>query len=456
MNRVGWNMKRNAIKNKAFLKLVGSSLIIATTMVGCSGASNKARPALTAAKADKQAAAFAAVAEKALAKRDFAAALAAAEGAVAARPDNATYRTLLGRAYIANGRFASAEAALDDAMTLGNSDPRTIISLALAKTAQNKAVEARGLLGEYIDVLPAADYGLAIALAGDAREGVRVLSHAIHEPSAGAKERQNLAYAYALSGHWREARLMAAQDMAPLAAAQRIALWAQTAEPGAEAVRVAALLGVAPRADDAGLPVRLALAPAPAGEPIEMAEAPLVEMLPIGDVPSEAAPVAVAAMDRGFVVEREDAPAVAAPVIRAPEGPARQPVLAEMPRVVRDVVKPMIQKVALIKPVEGAAASPWVVQLGAYDSAAIAKERWQRMTQSHQNLATFPVITSMATVNGKTFHRLAVSGFDSRASADQMCRTIKAQKGQCFVRAGEPAAKTERWVAAKGKQFASR
>src|SRR5690606_11965939 len=123
-------------------------------------------------------------AEKALADRDFAAALKAAEAAVAANPDNARYRQILGRAYAANGRFASAETALGDAMTLGNGDARTIVTLALVQVGLGKPKAAHALLVAHADTVPAADYGLAIAMAGDPQEGVRLLSQAIHDPSA--------------------------------------------------------------------------------------------------------------------------------------------------------------------------------------------------------------------------------------------------------------------------------
>src|SRR3546814_9732647 len=77
------------------------------------------------------------------------------------------------------------------------------------------------------DIVPAADYGLAMAMAGDAPEGVRILSEMIHDPAATARTRQNLAYAYALAGRWKDARMMAGFDLDPLAANQRITQWAQ-------------------------------------------------------------------------------------------------------------------------------------------------------------------------------------------------------------------------------------
>ena len=237
-------MKRSALSKAAL-----SSLIVATTMVGCTGAAF--RPSAIAAPKQNPVRATAAI-EKALAGRDGARAVAAAELAVQAAPQDANYRQLLGRAYIASGRFVSAEAALSDAMTLGNRDPRTIISLALVKVALGKNDAARELLATNADIVPASDYGLAMAMAGDPGEGVRILSEAIHDPSATARTRQNLAYAYALAGRWKDARVMAGLDLDPLAANQRIAQWAQTAAPDFAQQRIAGLMGVTFDGNDVG------------------------------------------------------------------------------------------------------------------------------------------------------------------------------------------------------------
>ncbi|MDX3899643.1 MAG: SPOR domain-containing protein [Sphingobium sp.] len=424
-------MKRTALGKAAI-----SSLLVATTMVGCTG--QAFRPRSSVAVVGTDGAKLAAKAEKALADRAFADALQAAEAAVAATPDNAAYRQILGRAYAANGRFLSAETALTDAMTLGNSDARTIVTLALVQVGLGKGEAARSLLAAHADTVPAADYGLAVAMAGDPLEGVRVLSQAIHDPSATARTRQNLAYAYALAGRWKDARMMAGEDLAPLEATQRIAQWAMMAEPSMGAQRVASLMGVAPDMNDAGQPVALALAPAAReAAPVALADAgtqppPSVEGAPIVEAP---AAVAVASAE----------PQLFAPIIRAPAIAARAAAPAAT-----------VRKVAFLQPVEKGA-SNWVVQVGAYDSAAVAREKWQRMATINDRLAAFPVLTSTATVKGRAFHRLALSGFGKRTDAMALCQSIRAQRGQCFVREASPDATPQRWaLALRGRQFASR
>ncbi|WP_088184619.1 SPOR domain-containing protein [Sphingobium sp. Z007] len=450
------------MKRTTFGKAALSSLLVATTMVGCTGAAF--RPSASAVQQKGDPGKLAIAAEKALADRDGAKAVEAAEAAVQLAPQNPAYRQILGRAYVLAGRFASAETALSDAMTLGNSDASTIVSLALVQVAQGRGDAARSLLVANAGTVPAGDYGLAMAMAGDPSEGVRILSEAIHDPSATVRTRQNLAYAYALAGRWKDARMIVGMDMAPLAANKRISDWAQIAEPSLAPMRVAALMGVTINGTDAGQPVALALAPAAA--PVDMAQAapdvaplpdpqpeapvqvadaapapqPVVEAAPV--IKAERAPVRVAARD--FIVEDRNAKPV------QPRGHTAK----AQPAVVAPIAR--VQQAAFIKPVANGA-SNWVVQLGAYDNAAIAKEKWMSMAGRSSTLAAFPVLTSQATVKGKPYYRLAISGFGSRADAMTACRTIRAKSGQCFAREGAPGATPQRWaIASKGRQYASR
>lgn len=445
------------MKRTTFGKAAIASLLVATTMVGCTGAAF--RPSASVGQPKGDPAKQAAIAEKALASRDATKAVAAAEAAVQLAPDNGAYRQLLGRAYVQAGRFASAEAALSDAMTLGNGDVGTIVSLALVQVAQGRSDAARNLLTTHAGSVPAGDYGLAMAMAGDPQEGVRILSQAIHDPSATARTRQNLAYAYALAGRWKDARMVAGMDMEPLAANKRISDWAQIAEPSLAPMRVAALMGVTIDPNDMGQPVALALsAPSAVAAPIEMAQAdpmpvveaqapvqvaeaapaPVVETAPV--IKASPKPVRVAVRD--FIIEDRSGKRIA-PKSRAKAQPAAAPAAR-------------MQQVAFIKPVANGA-SNWVVQLGAYDSAGIAKEKWMQMAGGNMMLSAFPVLTSQATVKGKTFHRLAISGFASRADALSACRIVQSRRGQCFVREAAPGATPQRWaVASKGRQYASR
>ena len=121
-----------------------------------------------------------------------------------ARSD-AGFRALLGNCYLAAGRFASAEAAYRDSLTLFANQPQVVLKLALVQIAQGKNDEAKLLLAEAQGILDPADAGLALALAGDPQNAIAVLEPAARAVGADARTRQNLALAYAFAGDWEQA-----------------------------------------------------------------------------------------------------------------------------------------------------------------------------------------------------------------------------------------------------------
>lgn len=461
------------MKRKAFLNVAVSSLIMGTTMVGCAAFN----PSRVSNAAVQNPAKLVAMTEQALGKHDAVKAVTAAEAAVAADPQNAAYRTMLGRAYLLAGRYASAETSFSDAMTLGAKDPRTIVSLALVQVANGKAAAARNMLDTNRENLPAVDFGLAIALAGDADEGVRVLGEVIRDPASGAKARQNLGYAYALAGRWPEAKLMAQQDLSPEAAQERILAWARTAQAGSEPQRIAALTGVNPVASDAGLPVRLALnsnagapvqtaaaepvaTPAPVAAPVETPSEPtaiasFAEATPAPEAPAvveavakpEPTPVQIAEGAKAVMEARP----IAAPIIRAPATPIRTAAVVR-----RGAEETAVARRIAFEPTQSTGGKSFVVQLGAYNNAAVAREKWRSLASRNADIARFPVVATQATVRGRNYHRLAISGFATAQTASAMCSAIRAQGNACFVRAGDPGVKAERWALAKPRQFAAR
>lgn len=475
--KVGAIMKR---KRTAFSNLAASSLLVASSMVGCTGQALHTQAGTSAGKLAMMADAQARDAEAALKRHDAAKAIQIAEAAVATSPDKAEFRSLLGRAYLMDGRFSSAKTAFEDALTLGSSDGRTIVNLSLIHVAQGDNKGAQRLLNERVDVLTAADYGLAMAMAGNPDDAIRVLSQAIHAPTAGAKERQNLAYAYALAGQWTEARQVASLDLAPLDAAKRVLQWAEAAQPGGESRRVIAMMGVAPRGDDAGLPVRLALAQPQAQTLAQMADAtapndfsplPIAEAAPVAPVqaavvapvaPSPVTPaqwtaaVATATVADDDVVVPEFIPAPRAPakVAVAVAAPAPAPVRAPFSPVRAPLKKadsPVTIPASLWQPVDAARGSAWVVQLGAFSTAQSAKAAWTRYVRGNEKLGLFPQVVSQANINGANFHRVAIAGFANRDGADRLCGAIRSSGGSCFVRLGGAEAAPVRWARAKIK-----
>lgn len=461
--------------SRTLTRLMGTSLIIATTMAGCSGAQMQHRPASAEAPGTP------ARIEAALAARQFADALLGAEQLAEAEPRAPAVRVLLGRAYLANGRYRSARTAFQDAMTLGASDVRTIVSLALVHTALGDARAARTLLASHAGALPAADYGLAMAMAGDANEGVRALLDAARQPDATATTRQNLAYALALNGQWGQARLVAGQDMDGSRLQERLEQWAATAAPDAGPQRVAALLGIGPRADDAGQPERLALSRA------DDAALAQVEPLPqIAPVAAEAVPVPVPVPEQSLASTWREttaikpvaipaseqagqgfAPQPATPLIAAPADPMRQALLqrlAEPAPAPAPAAKNQAERLVSTAPSAPArmattGMSDWVVQIGAYSDSARVTIGWKRAVGRKLGLDGFRHVSGTVTVGGKTFHRLAVSGFADRAAATKLCASLQAKGQTCFVRRDEGVASEIR-MARAGKaasgQLASR
>ncbi|MFN4097624.1 MAG: tetratricopeptide repeat protein, partial [Sphingomonas sp.] len=174
-------MNRKMLMN---LAVSGFVLCVAT---GCSGMGAMAEAPSRAAGKPEVAAKSADQARAALEAGKVSKAVGLAEAAVAGSPRDASYRALLGQAYLNDGRFASATAALTEAMELGATDSNTIIALTLAQIAQGKSAEAISLLQAHRDTVPASDIGLALALAGDSEGAIYVLTDAARAPDASAR-----------------------------------------------------------------------------------------------------------------------------------------------------------------------------------------------------------------------------------------------------------------------------
>ena len=446
--------KAMATNRTAFARLAASTALAAALLGGCAMAGG-AKPANYAGKA-----------EAALAKGQTAKGVALAEQAVLANPRDAATRAMLGAAYLKAGRFASATEAYDAALELGDESVPTVLGLALSETAGGNQAAALELLTDWRDVIPASDLGLAYALAGNAPRGVAILTDALRGGDNTMKTRQNLAFAYALAGAWREARLMLAQDLPANQIDDRIGEWAQLSVPGADRSRVAHLLSV-PVASDSGQPAELALANFPSVEalaleagsqavpeaPVPEAPAPVdvavAEAAPLALEPETAAPVQYAALEQPSAGVASDSPSfTSAPVVQTLAAlPAQfRPALtakprAEKPRVVGNFVphggdqaRPgrgrALTSPKVATPVLGG--SHWL-QLGSYVNPAIAKDGWRKFTARTPALKPYKVTTTTATVKGTPVWRVAATGFASYGDAANMCRTVKKRGGECLV-----------------------
>lgn len=405
-------------------------------------------------------------AQKALAKGDAQKAVTLAEAVVAANPRESNYRRLLGQAYLQSGRFDSAAVALDDAMKLGDTSGRTALSLALANIAKGNAKGAVAVLDDFREAIPAADLGLALALAGESGRGVAILADALRAGDKSPQLRQNLAYAFALDGRWREARVMALQDIPADQLDARISDWARMARPEDYKLRVATLIN-APLREDPGQPAALALvdspaqqqlaveasavaAPvqAPASAPAVAAELPpaaakstsLAQYEPVGKwaapataapaaAPAPVAPAAKARSDFATAFAQGEAPKPSVSVARIEPRVAAQPVAKTTPR-------RLPAKVAV------AAKGTHLIQLGSFTSQQGARRAWGIYTARNPELKAYRMTITTATVGGRQYWRVAAAGFDL-ARAGGMCAKVRARGGVCFaysaVRGVQPA-----------------
>jgi len=427
------------------MKLAASSLVLGATLVGCNPSAKQIGIASASTKAVRGADGAAAKAEKALKGGDHATAIAQAERAVAASPRDPAYRMLLGQAYLAGGRFVSAEAAFHDTLTLDPANGRAALNLALVQIGLGRPDIARNTLERTGGLIGDTDRGLALALAGDTAGAIDTLTPVARAEGAGAQVRQNLALAYALAGQWAEARTIAAQDVPGDQLDQRLAGWAAFASPRNSWDQVAALLGVK-FVLDRGQPEALALAPdaGPVASQQALAQVETPEQM---FAPTEAeagddnpAPVEVAAAEPAPApdtasepVETAQASAPAAvlaaiqQVVFGPRAEVVQPVPASL---IRAANAPAKQRVAA-RPVQG----KFVVQLGSFSNAARAEAAWKRAVGRYGSLAAYAPSGEAFRAGAGMVHRMGVSGFASRAEANQVCASVRASGGECFVRA---------------------
>ena len=378
-------------------------------------------------------------AQAALLANDTATAIVLAERAVEASPNDAGFRALLGNIYFTGGRFASAESAYRDSISLVPGQPAIVLKLALVQIAQGKNGEALALLEAARGVLDASDHGLALALAGQPNEAIAILEPAARMAEADSRVRQNLALAYAFAGNWTVARIVASQDVPADQLDARIQQWMVLAKPAKASDQVAALIGVTP-AVDPGQPVRLAL---------KDTDARMAALVPNLQAAAEAAPESAPVMAAAEAPQPAPQLAVAAPEpqpapeftspVSAPQVAEAAPPVGRAPRAAPSPRKasfakkrPPMTRAALKRPV-GVSINT-VVQLAAYDSRAYVGDGWNRLSRRHAALQGYsPVVAKYNGPKG-VFYRLSVKGFATSGEAKELCQALKRSGGNCFVR----------------------
>jgi len=357
--------------------------------------------------------------------------LAKIEARVAQSPKNAALRAQLAQGYLAAGRFESAATTFEDAVSLGDQTPRTGLSLALSYIGSGRNAEALGVLTHWRAQLPASDYGLGIALAGQPADAVTVLSEALRGGQNTPKMRQNLAYAYALDGRWAEARVIASQDVPADQLDARLGEWGSRARPEFGQARVAGLLG-APLRTDPGQPVALALADAQhAPRMAAAAPAPTTELPAVA--PSEMALAPEPAAAPAFAEAPAAAPA-ASPVSAPALAFAAAPTVQEAPR--SSIERAFDGSLARVQqPRATTVPGKHVVQLGSFSTMDGAKRAWAIYQRRDASLHGHSLRITEAEVRGRRYFRVAAVGFE-RGRAASLCSTVKQRGGECFAYEG--------------------
>ena len=425
-----------------FLKLAVSGLALGLSLTGGHAGPTSQSESASEIKQIKIAARAAVRANKLMTAQNYAGAVAAAETAVTYQPHDPSYRLLLGQAYLSAGRFTAAETSFSDTLTLMPDNSRAALNLALTEIAQGKRDAALSTLTDYRDKMAAADYGLAVGLAGDIETAMRVLEAAARGNGADAKTRQNLALVYALAGKWSHARVYLTQDLAMNDADARIVEWMRFVKPTSSYDQVASLLGVNP-VQDAGQLTRLALngvatpgvavaALAPSSEPSSLPSSvpsavpeqePIIEApVAVYEAPAPVTPAVVMA-DRREIVQPLP---VVVQVVPVATKAARQVVVPTAKP------SPSFTSVVRVKP-RSFESGKFVVQLGAYGNAGVSRDAWRRLSSRH-SLTGFDPANSAVRVGGASYVRLSVGGFITRAEANGVCTRIRNAGGSCFVR----------------------
>lgn len=434
-------MTTRTTRTARMLALAAGTALASASLAGC------------ATKAAPRADLSASRAEAALTKGRTGDAVANAEAAVLADPRNAGYRTMLGAAYMEAGRFLAAQTSFTDAMSLGDNSARSVLGYALSSIAAGDRASALQVLSDWGDDLPAADLGLALALAGEPQQGVFVLSNAVRNGDNTPKTRQNLAYALALSGNWSGARIMAAEDVPADQLDGRLAQWAALSTPDQNTNRVAALLGTRAVADP-GQPVELALANHPSVEQLAAeAEVPAVEATPqvalaSGELPavdgSAGAPAAPPPQVLAVAAPAEPQPAfedafpapaptgaTPAQMIAAAAEFVSQPMVQEAPaRVASAKTAPAKRMTSPV--ISAAQAGSHLVQLGSFSSEQGARRAWSIYAKQFPQLAEFDMVITKAVVRGKTYYRVNAGGLQ-RAEASSVCSSVRGRGQGCLA-----------------------
>src|SRR3546814_10318652 len=82
---------------------------------------------------------------------------------------------------------------------------------------------------------------------------------------------------------------------------------------------------------------------------------------------------------------------------------------------------------SVTQPARAKNVSDYVVQLGAFSSAHSVNQAWKQISAQFPHIRGYTTFGNTAKINGRTFYRLALSGFDSRQDAQKTCSALRAK-----------------------------
>ncbi len=243
--------------------------------------------------------------------------------ALALKDDDADLHRGLGNVLLALGKPQLAQAQLEAAAAKSPSDARVYNGLGVAydltgrhDLAQQAYRKGLGLAPEQLSLRN--NLGLSQALGGDYAGGIATLSEVVTQPGASARNRQNLALVYGLSGDNVHAASVARRDLDEQAVRSNLAYYALLRSLD-DVGRTAAILGADVRAAKLNEPAATVKDPAIADAP---AAAPMTPVQ--GQSLQNPQPAAAADLDQSAVINLTSA----RPAPAAPATPALAPVAA--------------------------------------------------------------------------------------------------------------------------------
>ena len=368
------------------------------------------------------------------------------EHALTMDSQNDTVLRNLGRAYVALNQPAKAQQSYLAALAIDPNSARTLNGLAISydmggdyETAEGHYRAGLALEPNNVDIKNNLAYSLITAQKYN--DAIVMLEPLVKHPAATSRQRSNLALAYGLTGHYDEARLALAIDLAPAQIEQNIATYRQMRGEPAQAT---ALTGVGRPTFERG---NLAMT-----EPAPMA-APPVAVTAVTLPPP--APSELVGVPEGAVLVKPaepvyDEPAPAPRRSAASTPPRQEPATSPVPAAVQQPEPARPQPTDLVAtttpaatPAQPATSLPAPssnvvtsglgnakIYLGRFENEAIARETWIRVWTGNST-ALGSLVASIEPNDGQM--ALYAVGADSSATANGICTKLRQNGVSCGV-----------------------